>query len=138
LTKLSAIPDTLSYHYTDASLSSTGTVFYRLFWTDKEGAPFYSSTIALTSPADPTFVFLRLRPNPVSDRLFVELFSRTNSTGLIRIYNAQGQELAASPLTLHIGTSSMTLPVGNLSPGVYFLQAEADDRRQVISFIKKD
>jgi hypothetical protein len=137
LTTLPAVPDSLNYGFTDPSVSS-GTVFYRLSWTDKEGSTFYSSLIALTSPADPVFVFLRLHPNPVSDPLSVDMFSRNNETGVLRIFNAQGQELAASPLRLHIGTNSISLPVGYLSEGVYFLQAEAGDRRQSISFIKKD
>jgi hypothetical protein len=136
LTTVSAFRDTLRYNYTDPSPSS-GTVFYRLSWTDKEGSSSYSSIIALTSPADPGFAFLRLLPNPVSDHLFVELFSRNNATGMIRIYNAQGQQITAAPLNLHIGTSSITIPVSHLSSGLYFLQAEANNRHQVTTFIKK-
>ena len=57
---------------------------------------------------------------------------------MIRIFNAQGQQLVSWPFSLHIGITTLTLPVADLTTGAYFLVAEAKDRRQVNSFIKKD
>ncbi len=133
---LNASPDTTNYQYTDPT-PFTGTVFYRLIWTDQQGRRSYSSIIALTRPADP-FVFVRLHPNPVQNQLSIELFSRNNAAATIRIFNAQGQQLMTYPFTLHLGTTSLNLPVSGLAAGAYFLLAETKDRRQASSFLKKD
>jgi Secretion system C-terminal sorting domain len=124
-----------NYHYTDPA-PFTGTVFYRLIWTDQQGNASYSSLIALTRPEDP-LTFVRLYPNPVIDRLFIDLFSRSNEPGMIRIFNAQGQQLMAYPFNLSIGTTSLTLPVAKLAAGTYFLIAETKSHRQVKAFIRK-
>lgn len=133
---LNVSTDTTNYQYTDPT-PFTGTAFYRLIWTDQQGRLSYSNIIALTRPADP-FAFVRLHPNPVQNQLSVELFSRSNAAARIRIFNAQGQQLLAYPFTLHLGTTTLTLPVSGLSAGAYFLLAETKDRRQTSSFIKKD
>lgn len=134
LATLGASPDAASYHYTDPS-PFTGTVFYRLISTDQRGRPSYSSMVALTRPEDP-LQFVRLHPNPVIDQLFLALFSRSNEAGMIRIFDARGQQLVSYPFNLSIGTTSLTLPVGMLAAGTYFLVAETKDHHQVKAFIK--
>jgi hypothetical protein len=135
LATLSASRDSLRYRYIDPS-PLTGTVFYRLIWTDQRGRPSYSSLIALSRP-ETSLQFLRLHPNPVLDQLFLELFSRSNETVMIRIFDARGQLLVSYPFNLSIGTTSLTLPVEKLAAGTYFLVAETKDHRQVKGFIKK-
>jgi hypothetical protein len=115
-----------------------GTIFYRLRLLNKDGSSSYSRIITLSRPVDPGFEWVRLHPNPARDRLSVELFSRNTGAAFLRIFNAQGGQLAAYPFNLRAGASSLTIPVQDLPPGVYFLVADAGGRCEVQPFIRKD
>jgi hypothetical protein len=92
----------------------------------------------VTGNSDPVFGSVRLFPDPASDQLSVEVVSRSNGSATLKIFDPLGRQLAAFPFSLHIGTSSLKLPVKGLASGTYFLVAESNGRRQIKSFIKKD
>jgi hypothetical protein len=135
LATLPASRDSASYHFIDP-LSLTGTVFYRLEWTDKEGTLSYSPVIAMTRPMDADFGFARLPANPASDPLSIELFSTSGEAAVISIFNAQGQRLLSYPFNLQVGVTSLSIPISGLPAGAYFLVAEAKNRRAVKFFVK--
>ena len=137
MTTIAAYLDSAGYHFTDAS-PIEGTVLYRLVWLNDRGLRSYSRVLAVSREQDPGFGFIRLRPNPVKDVLTAELFSRSGGTAIVKIFDARGRQIASWPFSLHIGTTSLTLPVEALVPGTYFLVAEVMGRRQVRSFIKKE
>jgi hypothetical protein len=128
--------DTLAYQYTDLTLIS-GTVFYRLLWLDNQGLVSYSRILAFNRPLNPAVEFIRLQPNPASDQLSVTLFSTKEEAANLRLFNSLGQSLASYPVGLHIGTTSLIVPVNDLPAATYFLMVETKDSRQVKPFIKK-
>ncbi|HZE84822.1 MAG TPA: T9SS type A sorting domain-containing protein [Puia sp.] len=137
LATIAAVQDAAAYHFTDAA-PIEGTVLYRLVWLDETGSRSYSRILAVSGSPDPGFGFIRLHPNPVKDLLTVELFSRSGSPAIVKIFDARGQQLAVHPFTLHSGTTSLNLTVKQLASGTYFLVAEAMGRRQVQSFIRRE
>jgi hypothetical protein len=136
VTTISGSPDTLAYQYTDDNPVS-GTVFYRLRWLDNQGLIAYSRILSFTRPLNPAIAFMQLQPNPASSQLSVTLFSTKETPANLRLYTAVGQQLAAWPVDLHVGATSMVLPVSNLAAATYFLVVETQDARQVKGFIKK-
>jgi hypothetical protein len=136
VTTIPGSADTLAYQYTDHTLVS-GTVFYRLRWLDDQGLIAYSRLLSFTRPLNPAIAFMQLQPNPASSQLSVTLFSTKEAAANLRLYTAVGQQLAAYPVNLHVGTTSLVLPVDNLAAATYFLVVETKDARQVKAFIKK-
>lgn len=64
-------------------------------------------------------------PNPVTDRVFVELLHPTSANTELIIYNISGQTLFSHAQTLEAGRNLIELPVGHLKSGIYFLQIRA-------------
>jgi hypothetical protein len=136
VTIIAGSADSATYRYTDNSALS-GTVFYRLEWIDDQGVVSYSRILAVNRPMSPAIDFIRLQPNPASDRLTVTLFSTKSSTANLRLFNAQGQLLASYPVNLPVGTTSLLVPVNTLAAATYFLVIETEEGRRVKPFIKK-
>lgn len=128
--------DSLTYQETDTAIIS-GTVFYRLVWLNDNGLPSYSRILSRFRPLDPALEWVRLQPNPAGEQLSVKLFSTGEETGFLRLYTAQGQLLASYPASLHIGATSLILPLKDLPAATYFLVVETKDRHQVKGFIRK-
>jgi hypothetical protein len=128
--------DSESYRYTDPA-SLPGTVFYRLSWLNKQGLRMYSIIVTIYRTITPGAGAIRLYPDPVTDQLSVTMFSTVNEMASIRVFNAQGQQLAIYPLALHMGSNSLNIPVSGLASGAYFLVVESKSRRQLKSFIKR-
>jgi hypothetical protein len=126
----------LVYQYTDDSLVG-GTVFYRLLLIDNQGSVSYSRILAFNRPLNPAVEFMRLQPNPASDQLSVTLFSTKEGAASLRLFSALGQQLASYPVGLRAGTTTLLVPVNNLSAATYFLVVETKDLHQVKAFIKK-
>jgi len=133
---ISGSADPVNYRYTDSG-NTSGTLFYRLSWLDRQGVKNYSRIITRTRPLDPGIGLVRLHPNPVSSLLSVQLFSTSVEPAIIRIFTAQGQRLLTIPVMLHTGTTSLDLPVQDLPAATYFLVVEVKGRRQVRSFTRR-
>ncbi|MDP4256235.1 MAG: T9SS type A sorting domain-containing protein, partial [Bacteroidota bacterium] len=129
--------DQLRYTYTDPS-SPPGTTFYRLSWVDKDRVRSYSPVVALSRPMTAVDGAITLYPNPATDQLSIRLLSTTHEPVMMRVFNAQGQELAAYASPLHVGANLLSLPVRRLAPGAYFLSVEFGGRRQVRSFLVRN
>lgn len=128
--------DTIAYRYTDNVLLP-GTVFYRLVWIDGQGAPSYSRLLVVNRPLSPVPDIVRLQPNPVSDQLFLTLFSTKQERADLRVFTARGQLLVSYPVDLSVGTTSLSVSVSALPAGIYFLVVGAKDGRRVKGFCKR-
>jgi len=130
--------DQLSYRYSDAAPEIEGPLAYRLAWTDGSGERFYSRVVTVPGRAGPDATSVRLYPNPVSDQLTITVLSTTAENAMIRVANALGQTLRARPVTLRTGLNSVSIPVGSLAPGAYFLVIEAQGKHICKPFVKKE
>ncbi|MFT4902863.1 MAG: PKD repeat protein [Thalassomonas sp.] len=83
------------------------------------------------------FESLKLYPNPVSDRLTVNLISNTNGNLSIRLVNMMGQTLSYENITIFNGAINHSLDVSEIANGVYsvevVLNREKQHQRVVIS-----
>ncbi|HEV2483517.1 MAG TPA: T9SS type A sorting domain-containing protein [Puia sp.] len=125
-----------TYEYTDPT-DLPGTVFYRLVWVDAQGVTGYSSIVAISRPMSDAVQWLTLQPNPVVDRLTLRFFCAGEERAGLQLFSAQGQLLGNYPVTLNGGVTDMTLPVGWLAAGTYFLVLETGSGRMVRSFIRR-
>lgn len=124
-----------SYQFTDNDIvnGTNEIIYYRLVITDIDGKKTISNTVLLKFKIQMDWN-IRLRNNPVSDRLDIKL---NGITELISFYicDISGNELYRSQLKPVV--SELSLYVGNLPAGVYLLVAETNNEKNVLKFIKK-
>lgn len=75
--------------------------------------------------------FFKLYPNPAKNVLNIE--SVENSIDLVRIYDLNGKEVKK---IVSKGNTSLQIQIGNLSNGIYILEAHSGDRKEIQKFIK--
>lgn len=95
--------------------------FYRLRMVGKDGKTSYSNII---NTADKKPVAANIWPNPVTDRLHVELYCNTPETVSYKLYNTAGIIETQGRVSLGSGLQNMSLPAESLSKGVYQLIIE--------------
>jgi hypothetical protein len=130
--------DSLSYHYTDAGETTEGVLAYRLAWLDGAGNWTYSRIIAISGMPGPDRESIRLYPNPATNQLTLTVVSATAEPASLFITNGLGQTLFSQPLTLRKGLNTISVPLGSLAPGTYFLVLGSSGRHLVRSFLKKN
>src|SRR6185437_5523953 len=133
LATVSASASSSTYTYTDPT-DLPGTVFYRLVWVDAQGTTGYSSIIAISRPMSDAVQWLSVQPNPVVDQVTLRFFCGREQQAGLRLFSAQGQLLRSYPVALHVGVTDMTLAVGGLAAGTYFLVLETRGGRMVRGF----
>lgn len=106
--------------------------FYRLRLIDNSGKVSYS-TVIKTSLRSP--VLLKAGPNPVNEKLLLQVNSPVNKNLFYSIYNFSGQKVSEGQLKLKEGMNAVEVPVHNLRSGIYQLLS-ADDQFFSFRFIK--
>ncbi len=72
---------------------------------------------------------IRIFPNPTRAVLNLEIQEITSDKGYFELYNNLGQLVRpASPLRVHTGTSTQTIDVHTLPPGIYWLRIQLGDQ----------
>jgi hypothetical protein len=105
--------------------------FYRLRLTDKTGKVSYSTVIKTAS----NNLVYKTGPNPVNDKLLMQLNSSNERNLLYSIYNLSGQKVNEGQFKLKTGINNVEIPVHNLSPGIYQLFS-AGSQSLSIRFVK--
>ncbi len=101
----------------------SGISYYRLKQLDVSGAFTYSPTIAIRGYEKQQA--LSLYPNPVANKLVVDVFSLEKRAAVIWISDAAGKKLVSHSVGLTKGINLFNLSTLNLKSGVYFLQVMA-------------
>lgn len=125
--------DKLSYTFLDAAPGNK-TNFYRLKMADIDGAFTYSRIIAVKNTNS---VGIELFPNPVNDVLQVQLASDKKEIATITITDATGKNVYSKQSALNEGNNAMSIPVWQLSKGLYHISISTDSNRQTSQFIKQ-
>ncbi len=134
-----AILETVSteptYQYTDTR-SNTGTLYYRLKWTEGTASSYSSVAVIRSTGAAGK---LSLWPSPVSGpsaELIVERVSSASQM-LVTVTDASGRIQLRTAVPLAAGYNRSVLDASHLGRGVYFLQAvDGSGSRQVLRFEK--
>ena len=127
----------VNFGYTDAAPTIDGPLAYRLAWADRAGKWSYSRIVTVSGKPGPDAGSLRLYPNPAIDQLTLTVISTTTENAEILLSNELGQALRTRPVTLHQGMNTAAIPLGGLTPGVYFLVLEAQGKHICKPFVKK-
>lgn len=113
-----------SYDFTDTH-PLTGTSYYRLRQVDFDGRFTYSEVrkVELTFQPDLALEYT-FYPNPVKEVLRVRLEASASSEypAFMRLNTTTGATVAQKSISISEGTNEFTLPLGNLSPGMYFAE----------------
>ncbi|HEX6334070.1 MAG TPA: lamin tail domain-containing protein [Flavisolibacter sp.] len=95
-----------------------GSSYYRLRVIQADFSSFFSPVINVRNQPAP----VRSWPNPVKDRLFVELVSGSTATGKVTVFNQLGALVMQEEARLKKGPAFFFLEVEKLLPGTYLLQ----------------
>jgi len=127
---------THDYSYVDKSVSA-GTWYYRLKMQDIDGKYTYSTIVAITTQG--SVHGLAVYPNPVRDRLFVQMSASRSRKVTIRITDLQGKVLQTQEVQLSRGVNAFSFSTSGLARGVYFISSSADsgEQPQVSRFVKQ-
>jgi serine protease AprX len=74
---------------------------------------------------------ISIYPNPVAEHLFVSVTRNTAVNASIEIYSGSGQKVYSLPNQPVTGTQIFTIPVKQLSRGVYFVTVLINDKKAI-------
>jgi hypothetical protein len=122
-----------AYSFTDAGIINSGKtiVYYRLLITDKDGKSQNSSVISLKLKGSSQW-YVRLLSNPVRDNVNLILSGITGNVQL-SVRDINGKTIYTKSLQNING--QISVPVV-LEKGVYILEAETNNERKTVKFIK--
>jgi len=114
-----------TYTFIDKQLQSTVN-HYRLKMIDKDGSYVYSRVITIRhTEVLPT---ASVWPNPFSDKLNLEVYSKEGGKLTIQLLNEGGSRVKVIQKEAHKGINTIKLNVPkNLTPGIYILQIQTKD-----------
>jgi len=92
--------------------------YYRIKQVDKDGKITYSNTI-LVSLKKLLINSISLFPNPVKDKLTLNINAATKNQASIKIIDATGRVVLKQNADLVVGNQSISLNASNLSAGIY-------------------
>ncbi|MEL6863589.1 MAG: choice-of-anchor Q domain-containing protein [Bacteroidota bacterium] len=110
-----------------------GNNYYRLKQVDTDGSYAYSNilTVAFSNDAAQVIAY----PNPVNEQLFVQLPEEIEGRVTLEIWDALRRVVYTEELTQNT-QALLTLPTGNLEPGLYTLKIRGKRYRAYHSFVK--
>ncbi|HEY4149691.1 MAG TPA: T9SS type A sorting domain-containing protein [Chitinophagaceae bacterium] len=118
--------DPAQTQYSCIAAANTGINYYRVAETDNDGKINYSKVVVLQSAGQPG---LTIYPNPVRDMLYVDGLANYKSLQLV---NANGVIV----LRQNIISTTQSVDVSRLAPGVYILTVTGNSDSKTFKFIK--
>ena len=126
---------TLNYQFLDKS-PLPGTSYYRLKQVDYDGTSEYVGGIVVITRTEKQTI--RIQPNPIAgDILSLEILGSSDKIELY-IYNTNGQLLRTEIVNTQDGITNLSLPVEDLSKGVYLLKTVFGESILTKRFVKAD
>ena len=111
-----------------------GINYYRLVSVDKDNKT--SNSKIITVKMDVSVSKLNIYPNPVINKLFIEMQSDIRDVVVIKIFDATGKTIRQESRVIE-GNSAFTLNLENIASGVYSLQVTGKNTAAVKRFIKQ-
>ncbi|KAA9339985.1 heparinase II/III domain-containing protein [Adhaeribacter soli] len=124
-----------AYHYHDVP-DFSGLVYYRLKQLDLSGDFSYSDVQAVQFEME-TITALHLYPNPIKDRVTLELMSDVPENVEIELRNVAGQTAFKQKHLLAKGLNSLQLELAGLPRGFYFVTLKSNSRTWQTKFVKQ-
>ena len=119
---------TKSYAYTDNVNNISGTIYYRLKSIDKSGA-ISISEVAAVEIKTANHLISNIYPNPLHAGQSVKLTytSDKSTTVTFSVVNSLGKKLFTQSLAINKGDNLLSLPIGRIATGNYYLTASANN-----------
>ncbi len=108
-----------SYSFADDKPLQNG--YYRIAEYDLDGNVKY--TIAIQSSCSARDVF-SLRPNPVRDMVFINIFTGNESQAMIKVFDSKGALVKIQKATVLQGSNQLSIDLRSLANGVYLLSVD--------------
>jgi len=114
-----------AYRFLDEETAKAGNRYYRLEQVDFDGATSYSPTKVLNFSEH--VIEMAVYPNPVSDRLTVQLDAPSNGTLDVVITDVTGKLLESLSFEVELGLNNNTIELDDrYTGGVYFVNTNMD------------
>ncbi|MBK8566935.1 MAG: T9SS type A sorting domain-containing protein [Saprospiraceae bacterium] len=94
------------------------------------------NTTSSTTELGKEIAKVEVLPNPVADVLNLRITSRTAGNHKLRIFDAAGNVVKTVPADLQVGRNTVTVPVGELAPGLYLVQLCGDGHMAAVQMVK--
>jgi len=126
-----------SYATTD-SLPYSGNSFYRLKIVDIDGRFSYSKILSFNTKSK-ELIITQLYPNPVQERLFLQLQSSKDRQVHVSVFDITGKPVQANKVWLKKGMNNTGISFQNIAAGIYFVQYrnEQDGNLLTIKIVKQ-
>ncbi|RYZ49841.1 MAG: T9SS type A sorting domain-containing protein, partial [Sphingobacteriales bacterium] len=121
----------LQYNYTD-NQSVTGTTYYRLIQTDKDGKATYSDVVTVNRASDEALT-MQTYPNPATSTLTVQLKGKLAEGTEMMMTDMAGRVVLKQAVT----ASVFTLDMNAMPTGMYLLKYVGADATLVSKILKK-
>lgn len=123
-----------AYSFTDVGVINSGinTIYYRLLSTDKDGKSATSPVIVLKLKNTGSWT-IKIAANPIKENVRLVLAGVTTRVQL-SILDVTGKRIYSNSIPAING--QITLPVENISKGMYLLVAESDGEKRTLQFVK--
>ncbi len=130
--------DTLAeYNYLDASYSAAHSTHYRLRMIAKNGKITFSKTISVETGDKSAGIKLAIMPNPVQDKVSINVTSSINRDVKMRIVSNGGTVILDKIISVKSGNNKVIFnETSNLPKGIYWLIVNSNDEQKNIQFIK--
>ncbi|MEO6489702.1 MAG: choice-of-anchor tandem repeat GloVer-containing protein, partial [Ferruginibacter sp.] len=123
-----------SYHYTDKDITLEGVpvIYYRLKQKDIDGRFSYSQIVAISIRRAASF---SIYPNPVQEKANLSINMEVAGSVQLRLLDNLGRILKQLQWIVNAGTNTLTMDVGNLPKGVYYVELKGlltNERKQIL------
>jgi trimeric autotransporter adhesin len=126
----------ITYTYADSAVTrqSSALVYYRLKLTDVNGRFSYSAIIKLNLTKVNRLI--NIRPNPVVDQAVVEINAVITENTYWTLADITGKTVLKKSIGLVKGDNSITLNLGKLPAGIYYLKVSGNNINQSVKLQK--
>lgn len=133
LTSMSVTGTSGNYRFIDAT-PITGNNYYRLKIIERDSRPKYS---AIRKVVNNGVVTLTLFPNPVKDKLQLDINTQQSEDGNLLILDGSGRTLVNQRISGLRGNQRLNLETGKWAPGTYVVKLVLTNGSFVQTFIKQ-
>jgi poly(3-hydroxybutyrate) depolymerase len=116
----------------------SGFNYYRLKFVDQDGSFAYSTIVQLKTTAK-ALQITQIFPNPVSDRLNLQIQSDKKQDIIYTVFDFSGKQLSSTMATIQQGINNTVIPFQRFASGMYMLQVKnpLDGRSVAFKIIKQ-